>query len=67
MPTPDALQAIVGSSNMNAAAKDNVISILAAAPLPPTTRRYLYARWAKAVGVQLDAADTDRVAPVPAR
>lgn len=58
---------LVGKSNMQPEAKANVISILRAADLPPTTRRYLYARWAKIVGVKLDAADTDQVAAVPAR
>lgn len=64
---PEPVFALVGKSNMTPDAKENVISILSAADLPPTTRRYLYARWARTVGVPLDAADTDRVAPVPAR
>ena len=63
----EAVQALVGKSNMTPDAKANVISILKAADFPPTTRRYFYARWARLVGVELDAADTDQVAAVPAR
>lgn len=63
----DALTAIIGVDNLTAAAKDTVISLLSMAKLPPTSRRYLYAQWARRVGVDLSAADTDRVAPQPAR
>lgn len=63
----DNLTALVGVANMTAAAKPTVIRILASSPLPPTSRRYLYAQWARRVGVALDPADTDHVAPAPAR
>lgn len=57
------LAAIVGAENMTLAAKEEVISILKALPAPATTKRFLYARWARLVGVQAIPADIDRVAP----
>lgn len=54
---------IVGADNMNLAAKERVIGILKALDTPATTKRFLYARWARLIGVQAIPADIDRVAP----
>ena len=57
------LEAIVGADNMTAAAKEKVIGILKALNAPPTTKRFLYARWARLVGFEPLRDDIDRVAP----
>jgi len=54
---------LVGQENMNFEAKEKVIGILRALDQPPTTKRFLYARWARLVGVPIFVADIDRVAP----
>ena len=54
---------LVGAENMNLGAKEKVISILRATNAPATTKRFLFARWARLVGVQAVPADIDRVAP----
>lgn len=57
------IRGLVGDANMTLAAKETVIRVLAALPQPATTRRFLYARWARLVGVEPIPADIDRVAP----
>ena len=57
------IQGIVGEQNMNYSSKEQVIAIISALPLPNATRRFLYARWARLVGVQAIPDDIDRVAP----
>ena len=57
------LVALLGADRMNLAAKEQVIAILRSIDQPATTRRYLYSRWARLVGVHPDQADLDRVAP----
>ena len=54
---------VVGAENMNLAGKEKVIAILKGLQQPATTKRFLYARWARLVGVQAVPADIDRVAP----
>lgn len=54
---------LVGAENMNATAKEKVISILKDLPQPATVKRYLYARWAQLIGYQATAEDLNRVAP----
>lgn len=54
---------LVGEENMVLARKEQVIEILRSLAQPATTKRYLYARWARLVGVQAVPADIDRVAP----
>ncbi len=54
---------IVGAENMSLDAKEKVITILKQLPAPATTKRFLYARWARLLGVQAIPADIDRVAP----
>lgn len=56
------IQSLVGAENMNLAAKDKVITILKNLQQPATTKRFLYARWARLVGVQAKPEDIDRVA-----
>ena len=56
------LASIVGADNMTLDAKEKVISILKQLQAPATTKRFLYARWARLVGVQAQPADIDRVA-----
>ena len=53
---------LVGDDNMTLAAKENVIQIFQALQAPATTKRFLYARWARLVGVEPIPADIDRVA-----
>ena len=53
---------VVGQENMNLAAKEKVIQILKGLEQPATTKRFLYARWARLVGMQPIPADIDRVA-----
>jgi hypothetical protein len=57
------IRELVGDANMTLANKEKVISILGALQQPATTRRFLYARWARLVGVEPIPADIDRVAP----
>jgi hypothetical protein len=56
------LASLVGPENMTLAAKEKVIAILRAIDQPAVTKRFLYARWARLVGVQAIPADVDRVA-----
>lgn len=56
------IRELVGDENMTLAKKDTVIQILAALDQPATTKRFLYARWARLVGVEPIPADVDRVA-----
>lgn len=53
---------LVGQENMDLAAKEKVITILRGLQQPATTKRFLYARWARLVGVQARPEDIDRVA-----
>ena len=53
---------IVGQDNMAIGRKEQVIAILQNIPQPPSTKRFLYARWVKLLGYQPIAADIDRVA-----
>jgi hypothetical protein len=57
------LMALVGAENMTADAKEKVIAILHNLQQPATTKRFLYARWARLVGFAPLPADIDRVAP----
>lgn len=57
------IQAIVGEHNMTIEAKERVIALLAAQPTNATTKRFLYARWARLVGYHPSKDDLDRVAP----
>jgi len=57
------LVALLGADRIDLDAKDEVIAILRAIDQPATTKRYLYSRWARLVGVHPDKADLDRVAP----
>lgn len=59
--------ALVGEGNMNLAAKQKVIAILKNLQAPSTTKRFLYARWARLVGVTAQAVDLDSVAPTGER
>jgi hypothetical protein len=54
---------IVGQENMQLARKQQVISILHNLDQPAPTKRYLFARWARLVGVEPDPKDIDQVAP----
>lgn len=54
---------LVGQDNMQLARKEQVIAILHNIPDLPTTKRYLYSRWARLLGVHPERADLDRVAP----
>lgn len=53
---------IVGSDNMDPAKKDIVIGLLHNLTADATTKRYLYARWARAVNVVATDADLNAVA-----
>jgi len=44
-------------------AKEQVIAIIRRLPLTASTKRFLYGRWARQVGLAVDPADLDRVAP----
>ena len=57
------LVVLLGADLLTPEAKDQVIALLRSLHQPATTRRYLYSRWARFVGVHLDKADLDRVAP----
>jgi len=57
------IRELVGDANMTLSQKETVIKLLAALPQPATTKRFLYARWARLVGVEPIPADVDRVAP----
>lgn len=54
---------LVGKENMNLEAKPKVIALLQNIPQPPTTKRYLYARWARVVGFHPTPEDLNTVAP----
>lgn len=56
------IESLVGADNMQLAAKEKVIQILHDSELSPVIKRYLYARWARLVGVQALPSDLDRVA-----
>ena len=56
------IRGLVGDENMTLSAKATVIRLLAALQQPATTKRFLYARWARLVGVEPIPADIDRVA-----
>lgn len=56
------IEDIVGSENMTLAAKERVIELLRALQTPATSKRFLYARWARLVGVQANPVDINRVA-----
>jgi hypothetical protein len=56
------IESIVGAGNMDAAKKDVVIAILRALDQPATTKRYLYARWARVVQIEASKGDLDSVA-----
>lgn len=60
---PANIDLLVGQENMTPSAKEKVITILRGLEQPGTVKRYLYARWARLVGVQAIPADIDRVAP----
>jgi hypothetical protein len=46
-------------------AKERVISAIAGLNLRPATKRFLYARWARTVGISVEPADLARAAPAP--
>lgn len=54
---------LVGADNMNLDAKPKVIALIQAMPTNATTKRYIYARWARVVGFHPTKADLDAVAP----
>jgi hypothetical protein len=53
---------LVGAENMTPAAKEKVIALLHDLQQPATTKRFLYSRWARLVGVVVARDDIDRVA-----
>lgn len=56
------IEGIVGAENMSLTRKEQVIDILRKLNVPATTKRFLYARWARLIGAQASPADIDRVA-----
>jgi hypothetical protein len=56
------ITALVGVENMKPEAKAAVIALLKAMDQPATTKRYMYSRWARVVGVQPTKEDLDSVA-----
>lgn len=56
------LEALVGKENMQINRKQQVIAILKKIDQPATTKRYLYARWARLVGYHPIVDDLDDVA-----
>jgi hypothetical protein len=60
------IRGLVGPENMTPEKKATVIQLLQVLPLPGSTRRYLYARWARLVSIQPLAADLNQVAPFEA-
>lgn len=53
---------VVGKENMNPEAKEAVIRVLRESINPATVKRYLYARWARVLGIVPTREDLNRVA-----
>lgn len=56
------IEEIVGEENLVPEARENVIRILRSVPGVPTARRFAYARWARAVGIDVSSEDLELVA-----
>jgi hypothetical protein len=56
------LENLLGSANMDASRKDSVIALLRSLDVPATIKRFLYARWARLVQVDVTTADLDSIA-----
>lgn len=57
------MEGLLGVENMTAAAKDTVIKILQQLPTYNLEKRFLYARWARLVGIDATKQDINSVAP----
>lgn len=57
------IESLVGKDNMTLTRKEAVIAIIKNLNAPATTKRFLYARWARLIGSQAIKDDIDRVAP----
>ena len=58
------VEGIVGKENMSLDARARVQALLRALPTPIPTKRYLYARWLKLLGVEPQPGELDAVGKV---